>query len=69
VRSRAPNDLRKVARRLAPVAKVAGLSLAAAACGSDSSASTDAQPNTTTPSTTAGHSGAGSTAGNGGASF
>jgi uncharacterized membrane protein YgcG len=58
----------KITRRLAPLAIVAVLGIAAAACGSGSGASSGG-PSTTTPSTTTGHSGGGSTSGSGGAAF
>ena len=54
----------KVARRLAPIAIVAILGTAMAACGSNGGASTGGQPNTTQPVTTARSSG-----GSGGAGF
>jgi hypothetical protein len=66
---RTPAVHSKSARRLAPLVAVAVLGIATAACGSGTGASSSGQPNTTTPSTTAGHSGGSSTSGSGGAAF
>ena len=62
--NRAPTSRLKIARRFAPIALVAILGVAAAACGSSSGAWNGgaANPNT---STTAGQSGGGSTSGSG----
>jgi hypothetical protein len=54
----------KIARRLAPIAILAILGIATAACGSSGGGSTGGQPNTTAPVTTAKHSG-----GSGGTAF